>query len=469
MNFKKSVFFIISIFILIFCNISNGLDNQSKHNNNDLNPPIIEDICPSKCQEYIIGRPCIKASYKDLNGIDLSSIKLFLNYEDITDKCKITKNSISYTPSKRLKRGTQIAKLEVCDLSLNKNKQVLEWYFTVGTPIYKHYRGLLHSHIDTLPNPIKYDDAYYIAKYKSNLDFFAITEHSNELDNSIYCNIDNASASSKWSALIKSRDKFTVNGSFIPLSGFEITYDNKQNSSFGHINIFNSNGLVCSNQPDMKLDDFYKLINEHDDLIGQFNNPCINFGTFSNFKYSSLGDKIMCLLEVGSGDNVELQKNYRYDDMYQIALDKGWHIAPTCNQNNQKTNFGIANEFRTVILSTDLNKDSLFDSLKNRRVYATEDKNIKIDYTINDLPLGSIITNPSKLSFSITAIDNDLNDKITEIQVISNNGQIIKSTKFNSNLAKLDFNIKPEKNKFYYIKVIENKNKISLTAPIWIK
>ena len=63
----------------------------------------------------------------------------------------------------------------------------------------------------------------------------------------------------------------------------------------------------------------------------------------------------------------------------------------------------------------------------------------------------------------------DENDKIDEIQVISNNGEIIKSKTFNSNLAKLEFTLKSNKNKFYYIKVIQNNDKISVTAPIWIE
>ena len=85
---------------------------------------------------------------------------------------------------------------------------------------------------------------------------------------------------------------------------------------------------------------------------------------------------------------------------------------------------------------------------------SVEDKNIKIDYSINNLPMGSTIKNTSKLNFNISAIDSDENDKIDEIQVISNNGEIIKSKTFNSNLAKLEFTLKSNKNKFYYIKVI---------------
>jgi uncharacterized protein (DUF58 family) len=76
--------------------------------------------------------------------------------------------------------------------------------------------------------------------------------------------------------------------------------------------------------------------------------------------------------------------------------------------------------------------------------------------------MSSTIKNTSKLHFNISAIDSDYIDKINEIQVISNNGEIIKSKSFNSNLAKLDFTLKSNKNKFYYIKVIQNNDKIGI-------
>ncbi len=421
---------------------------------------------------------------------------------------------LHYIPDKKFNRGNQIVRLEVCDI--NKNKTDFEWYFTVGTPIYNHYYGLLHSHTSASDGHGTYDDAYYMAKYKADLDFFAITEHSNLLDNDIKCNINNGSYSSKWTNLIKCKDKFTSKNEFIALNGFEMTYPFNVENKIGHINIFNSDGFVSTNLDNMNLDNFYKLISEQDNLIGQFNHPGDKFGDFNNLKYSKSADEIISLIEVCNGYNKDNSKNILSFDKYQIALDNGWHVAPTANQDNHKVDFGVANEFRTVVLSTclnkdslydslkkmrvyatqdkniridysinelplgstitnstklnfSLNKDSLYDSLKKMRVYATQDKNIRIDYSINELPLGSTITNSTKLNFSICAIDNDYNDKIKKIQVISNNGEIIRQKDFNSNLAKLEFNIKPTKNKFYYVKVIQNNNKVSVTAPIWIK
>jgi len=230
----------------------------------DVNSPTINSTSPSKCEQYIVSKPTIKVNYSDNSNIDTSSVRLFVNYQDVTDKATISENEIWYTPEKKFKRGTQIVKLEVIDLSPNKNTTSFEWYFVVGTPIYNHYRGLLHSHTSASDGHGTYSDAYYLARDKTNLDFFAITEHSNMLDNNLECNIENASFSNEWNDLIKKRNMFTSNGEFIALNGFEMTYPYKVNDPIGHINIFNSEGFVCAELPDMNLDNFYNLIYNQD-------------------------------------------------------------------------------------------------------------------------------------------------------------------------------------------------------------
>lgn len=449
----------------------NYLNNDSVHVGSfDNAPPTIKSISPGKCSEYIVSKPTIKIKYFDESKIDKSSIRLLVNYEDVTNKATISDSSITYIPDKKFKRGNQVVSLEIKDLSPNKNKSNIEWYFTVGTPIYKHYRGLLHSHTSASDGHGSYSDAYYLARDKSNLDFFFITEHSNMLDNNSKCDINNASKSSEWSELVKVSDKFTCEKKFLGLYGFEMTYPYNVDNPIGHINIFNSKGFITEKHGDMmNLDNFYNFIYNQENLIGQFNHPGEKFGNFNNFEYSSKGDAIISLLEVRNGYNSDTSKNINSYDMYQLALDKGWHVAPTCNQDNHRVNFGIANEFRTVVLCSELTKDALYDALKNMRVYASEDKNLKVDYTINNLPMGSKITKCSRLNFYISAVDNDKNDKIKEIQVISNKGKIIKSKNFDSNIARLEFSMKSNKNSFYYVKIIQDNKKTSVTSPIWIK
>ena len=144
--------------------------------------------------------------------------------------CTITDSHIYYSPKNKFKRGSQIIQLEISDILKNKSKY--EWYFTVGTPIYNHYRGLIHSHTEASDGHGSYNDAYYLARDKAKLDFFAITEHSNLLDNHLDCTINNASPSLKWNNLIKSKDLFNVKDKFIALNGFEMTYPFKVKKSY---------------------------------------------------------------------------------------------------------------------------------------------------------------------------------------------------------------------------------------------
>ncbi len=459
------IIFIIVLFISLYIN-STCVEGANLIQN-DKNPPIIENSIPKKYEQYIVSTPNIKINYKDESQVDKNSIKLFINYKDVTKECEITNDYITYTPNEKFTRGNQIVKIILSDI--NKNQATYEWYFTVGIPIFNHYYGLLHSHTKESDGHGTYEDAYHFARDKANLDFFAITDHSNYFDNNLNASLDNASNSKKWTSLLECKNWFSSNEKFIPIAGFEITYPHNVDNPIGHINIFNSKGFVSSNNPHLTLEKFYELIYEHDYVVGQFNHPCEKFGDFYNLKYSPLADEVISLIEVYNGYFKDIKKNINSLDMYQKALDLGWHLAPTANQDNHLIDFGVANEFRTVILSTSLTENSIYDALKKMRVYATNDKNIKIDYFINNLPMGSTIKNTSKLNFYISVIDNDENDKIKKIEIISNDNKIIKSKNFNSNIAKLEFSIKSDTNRFYYVKVTQNNNKVSVSAPIWIK
>ncbi len=463
MKIKVIITLLLVFFSYYKFNENNKIFSISKSNDNT--PPKINSTIPKKYEEYIVSRPTIKINYSDESGVDKSSIKLFVNYIDVTKYSKITNNYIEYTPREKFKKGNQIIKLQISDNK--KNKAFFEWYFTVGIPNYNHYYGLLHSHTSASDGSGSFSDAYFMAREKANLDFFAITEHSDLLDNNLNCNIDDASKSKKWTNLLENKNWFMSNDKFIPLSGFEMSYRSDKQNPTGHINIYNSKGFVSSNNPHLTLDKFYKLISKKEYLIGQFNHPSKKFGDFDELKYNKSADDIISLLEIYNG--YIPNKIIESIDMYQLALDNGWHLAPTSNQDNHRVDFGVANEFRTVILSTKLTEESLFDALKNMRVYATNDKNIKIDYYINNLPMGSTLKNISKLNFYISVFDKDKKDKISKIEVVSNNGTIIKSQKFNSNIAKLEFKLNTNKNKFYYVKVYQDNNKLSVTAPIWIK
>lgn len=89
-------------------------------------------------------------------------------------------------------------------------------------------------------------------------------------------------------------------------------------------------------------------------------------------------------------------------------------------------------------------------------------------FMINDLFMGSSIDSQSKeLNFLIFA--KDTNNKIIEIQIISNNGIIIKKiSNLNLNRVRYIYKHEPENNeRWYVIKVILENSKIAISSPIF--
>ena len=62
----------------------------------------------------------------------------------------------------------------------------------------------------------------------------------------------------------------------------------------------------------------------------------------------------MYMVEVGNGEGqIGAGGYYPSYEQYIMALDKGWHVAPTNNQDNHKGRWGNANDARDVILTDD--------------------------------------------------------------------------------------------------------------------
>ena len=65
----------------------------------------------------------------------------------------------------------------------------------------------------------------------------------------------------------------------------------------------------------------------------------------------------MYMVEVGNGEGqIGAGGYYPSYEQYIMALDKGWHLAPTNNQDNHKGRWGNANDARDVILTEGIHR-----------------------------------------------------------------------------------------------------------------
>lgn len=374
----------------------------------------------------------------------------------------------------------------------DKISNTITWNFTVGEPNFRPYFGQLHAHTAEFSDGsgTLADGLSYIKNLpkSENVNFVSFTDHSNYFDTTTEPNPEAAlndvskmtSASlEKWNRYVSTMDAFNNQnaGSILAFPGFEMTWSGGP----GHINTFNSLGLVSRNNKNLNsktadagLKAYYdELVKNPEPLanLSQFNHPGKTFGTFADFAYwSPTIDNKMVAVEVGNGEGAIGSGGYFPSFAeYTKALDKGWHVAPTNNQDNHKGRWGNSNTGRTVIVTKDLSKEGLLKGLKEMSVYATEDHNLNIQYSVNNQMMGSIIAEvpTAPLQFNVVVDDPDASDMITKIDVVTNSGRIANTKVFDKNSVTWNFEL-PSAQGYYYLRVTQADKNIAVTAPVWI-
>ena len=364
------------------------------------------------------------------------------------------------------------------------------WSFIVGEKQYELYFGQLHSHTTYSDGSGSLDSALsYIAGLpeSANVDFVAFTDHSNYFDTTGSANPEGAlydmglaSASSQdmWNEYKGAIAQFNASQSdVVAIGGFEMTWSGGP----GHINTFATDGIVSRNNAtlnnktsDAGMKAYYALLSQPEgiDSISQFNHPGTTFGNFSDFAYwDALIDTRIQLVEVGNGEGqVGAGGYYPSYEQYTMALDKGWHVAPTNNQDNHKGKWGNANDARDVVLTDDFSEEGIYDAIRAYRVYATEDRNLELGYTVNGMVLGSVIEEvPEVLNFEVTVFDPDSSDSVSKVEVIVNSGKVAHVWDNPAELSEglLTAALAPDYS-YYYLRVTQGDGDIAVTAPVWV-
>ena len=134
--------------------------------------------------------------------------------------------------------------------------------------------------------------------------------------------------------------------------------------------------------------------------------PAVNSETGDNKQPVISAALIHTRIQLVEGSNGEGQIGASgYYPSYEY-YNKGWHVAPTNNQDNHKGKWGNANDARDVILTDDFSEEGIYAAIRAMRMYATEGKNLEIGYTVNDQMMGSIIEEvPESLKLGISSVE----------------------------------------------------------------
>ena len=436
-----------------------------------------------------------------------------------------------YTPEEDLSEEKHTASVTIT--RADSKSVTKSWSFFVGEGGETLYFGQIHSHTAEYSDGVgTLEDAYEHAHEVADLDFLIVTDHSNYFDTTAtattdsYYHLDNllknaAGTTTKWEEARATAKAYNeLYDDFLCVYGYEMTWSGGP----GHTNTFNTRGVVSRNNIALNNKTGYAGMHLYNDLmvnadkgldvngdvvsmnvngvlqpvgptatknipydengldvpvVSQFNHPGKTFGNFDNYAgYSAKRDDVLNLIEVGNGEGKVGGSAYfpSYAE-YDKCLSMGWHVAPTNNQDNHKGNWGDSNTCRDVILTDDFSEIGLYRALDARRVYATEDQNLRIFYELiangETYKLGDIAPieedeQPETVTIKLHIEDPDRNDKIASVEIIGEGGKTLKRVEVNAERYEALLEL-PNTDGYYYVKVVEEDGAIAVTAPVWVK
>jgi hypothetical protein len=330
-------------------------------------------------------------------------------------------------------------------------------------------------------------DAWNYAMGKG-LDILMASEHNHMYDGSDSTNTSASPTTAKslyQSGLSAAASFNSAHPNFLAVYGLEwgvIT-------NGGHMNIFNTGELLEweYNSSNQLIGDTYTAKSDYAALytlmknrgwIGQFNHPDSTGQFLVNgvpLGYTADGDQAMVLCEVlntsAFSTNTSETETSRssYEGACKKALEAGYHVAFSSNQDNHCANWGASYTNRTGVLipnGTALSNASFIEALQARRVFATMDKTSQLVLTANGHVMGERITNSGPLN--LVANFASTSGKTVSTVVIyegvpGRNGTVTQLS------TSASTTITPANGEhFYYAKITQNDGNSLWSAPVWV-
>ena len=333
---------------------------------------------------------------------------------------------------------------------------------------YNTYFGYLHAHSNLSDGEGSPLEAYTYAREQGGLDFFALTDHGEYLD--LWPWDDN------WEELVEAAQNTYESGKYVTLWGFEWS-----NPLLGHINVLNTDDFTDTIFQ-YSIHDIYDWIVKRPNSFGRFNHPGEYDDTDSEFSHLDLyPNAIRQMVGIETWNYNDSFDTYYYAGSWSSSFSyldegnrKGWYLGALGGQDNHSFDWGTLNDFRTAVLAKALTREDIIDAYMNRRFYATEDKDLHLDFRCQGYPMGAQLSGVRSI-FEIRAWDGS-GDTFREVRLYRN-GELLKTKSVSGNDIKINFDDRSSKiaSAYYYVILQQNddndgngRNDEAISSPIWI-
>lgn len=333
---------------------------------------------------------------------------------------------------------------------------------------YQTYFGLLHAHTELSDGEGSPQEAYSYARDVGDLDFFAVSDHGENLNSWPW--------EDDWDNLKDAANEAYIPGEYTTLWGFEWS-----SPIYGHITVLNTDDFTDSIFTN-SIERIYDWIGNRPASFGHFNHPgeYDDFDSeFSHLQFQPQAAAQLVGIEMLNGnddfDSYYYGGSWSSNDSYwDEGNKKGWILGALGNQDNHDRDWGTKNQFRTAVLAESLTRESIITAYKQRRFYATEDKDLHLDFRCQGYPMGSRLS-AAIPSFEITAWDGS-GDHFQEVRLYRN-GELINTKNVSGNDVKVSIDDRSSDGSpaYYYVIVRQTDDNDgsgrpdeAVSSPIWI-
>jgi PKD repeat protein len=344
-----------------------------------------------------------------------------------------------------------------------------------------HYFGNLHAHTSYsdgnkdsatsgMTTPLQ---AFNYAKQSSHIDFYGVSEH-NHYEAGMRSPVF-------YQRGLQDANAATVDGEFVAMYGMEwgvisngghmllYGFDSLCGWDFGNREIFVPEG----NYPAL-----YQVINRKQGSFAYMAHPqSSDYSNLFTQAYNAMADNAIVGTAMRSGPAFSTNTTYsnpstsNYASRYNDALRRGYHVGPGIDHDTHYSVFGRQTAGRLVVLAPLLNRAEIYNAMRQRRFYASDDWNAEVTFNIQNRPMGSRITaagNP-ELQVSVTDPDGENVSSMVVYSGVSGSGvaPTLLTSVNNSNTLSFTHNISSGVQYYYYVYIVQSNGDKIWTAPIW--
>lgn len=357
---------------------------------------------------------------------------------------------------------------------------------TTTSSTYNFYYGNLHAHSgysdgnkdNTNYTPL---DDYNYAKNSLGMDFLGISEHNHSGAGMSISNWPNGLSQSTTATTSSFVALYGQEWGVISGGGHVLIYgiDSLIGWEANNYNVFVPKSDYIGTPSTTGTTGLFRTLNLQRNAFVSLAHPeNSDFNNLQGIAYNITADSAIIGCAIESGNAFSTNSSYndppasmKFLSYFNKMLAKGYHLGPLMDHDNHYTNFGRSNENRLVLLASTLTKSNLLNALKNRRFYATQDRDTWVTFTINNEPMGSIINGKGSPVIFATASDPTNPGSTPLIKLMYGTpGSGVNPTQLtsvnSSTLSYRDTNLIDNGTYYYYLDITIN-GKRSITAPIW--